>query len=101
MPNQTLSEVAELAGLEPLQYQVEGHCADAGAAGERVPQCADGEQNQPYNRSQGHYHKPVGPRALQTEEVGEAYRRYSPEYQNGPEDSGDALLRGDQPHPPC
>jgi hypothetical protein len=32
------------------------------------------------------------PRTLQTEEVGEAYHRYPPEHQNGPKDSGDALL---------
>jgi hypothetical protein len=28
----TLSEIAELAGLESLQYEIEGFCAYAGAA---------------------------------------------------------------------
>src|SRR5215216_1797686 len=59
------------------------------------------EQYQPDHRCQGHYHQPVSPRALQAEEVGEAYRRYPPEYQNGPLHSWDALLCGDQTHPPC
>src|ERR671917_1853564 len=60
-----------------------------------------GEQNQSDHRSQGHYHQPVRPRALQTEEVGEAYGCYTPEDQNGPKDCWDALLRCDQTHPPC
>src|SRR5688500_11382774 len=62
---------------------------------------ADGEQYQPDHRRQGQYHQPVRPRVLQTEKVGESYRRYTPEDQNGPEDCGDALLRCHQTHPPC
>src|SRR5215213_7926754 len=64
-------------------------------------QGAYGVQNQPYHPSQGHNHQPVCPRVLQTEEVGEAYGCYPPEDKNGPQDSGDALLRCDQTHPPC
>src|SRR5215208_3646394 len=64
-------------------------------------QGAYGVQNQPYHPSQGHNHQPVCPRVLQTEEVGEAYSCDPPEDQNGPEDSGDALLGCDQTHPPC
>ena len=64
-------------------------------------QGADGEQYKPYHRSQGHHHQPVRPRALHAEQVGEAYRRYTPEDQHGPEDPGDALLRCDQAQPPC
>src|SRR5215211_184255 len=60
-----------------------------------------GEQYQPDHRRQGHHHKPMRPRVLHAEEVGEAYNRYPPEDQNGPQDSGDALLRCDQTHPPC
>src|SRR5215218_3466268 len=60
-----------------------------------------GEQYQPYNRCQGHYHKPVSPSVLQTEEVGEAYRRYPPEDQYGPKHSWDTLLGCDQTHSPC
>src|SRR5215208_8391399 len=60
-----------------------------------------GEQYQPDHRSQGHYHQPVRPRVLQSEEVGEAYGCYTTEDQNGPEDSGDALLGCDQTHPSC
>jgi hypothetical protein len=41
------------------------------------------------------------PRALQTEEIGEAYRRCSPKYQNSPKDPGDDLLGCDQAHPSC
>src|SRR5918992_2014870 len=40
------------------------------------------------------------PCVLQTEEVGEAYRRYPTEYQDGPQDPWDALLGRDQAHPP-
>jgi hypothetical protein len=47
---------------------------------------ADGEQHKPDHRRQGKHHQPVRPRVLQAEEVGEAYRRYTPEDQNGPED---------------
>src|SRR5918997_5775058 len=64
-------------------------------------QGADGEQHQPDHRRQGQYHQPVRPRVLQAEEVGEAYSRYPPEDQNGPEDCWDALLRCDHTHPPC
>src|SRR5215211_7803901 len=96
----TLSEVAELAGFDPLQYQFEEPRADASAALERVPQGTDGEQNQPYNRCQGNHHQPVRPRALQAEQVREAHRRYPTEDQHGPEDPGDTLLRGDQARPP-
>src|ERR687894_2069431 len=60
-----------------------------------------GEQNQSDHRSQGHYHQPVRPSALQTEEVGEAYGCYPPEDQNGPQHTGDALLGCHQAHPPC
>src|SRR5215217_8380802 len=60
-----------------------------------------GEQHKPYHRRQGENHQPVRPSVLQAEEVGEAYRRYTPEDQHGPEHSGDALLRCDQAHPPC
>src|SRR5918993_4807039 len=60
-----------------------------------------GEQHQPYHRRQGQYHQPVRPRVRQAEEVGEAYRRYPPEDQNGPEDSWDALLGCYQTHSPC
>src|SRR5215216_3357210 len=63
--------------------------------------CPYGEQHQPYNRSQGHHHQPVCPRVLQTEEVGEAYGCYATEDQDGPKDSGNALLGCDQTHPPC
>src|SRR5215210_5241328 len=94
-----LSEVAELAGIESLQDQVERPRPDAGPTREGMAQGTDGEQHEPYNRRQGHHHQPVGPRALQPEEVGEAHRREAPEYQNVPEDSGDALLRRDQAHP--
>src|SRR5919112_849520 len=59
------------------------------------------EQYQPDHSSQGHNHQPVRPRVLQAEEVGEAYSRYPREYQDGPEDSGDALLGRDQAHPSC
>src|SRR5215216_3779761 len=62
---------------------------------------AYGEQHQPDHRRQGHNHKPVRPRVLHTKEVGEAYRRYTPEDQNGPKDPWDALLRCDQAHSPC
>src|SRR5215217_637863 len=62
---------------------------------------ADGEQYQPDHPRQDHNHYPVRPRVLQTEEVGEAYGCYPPEYQSGPQDSGGALLCCDQTHPPC
>src|SRR5215213_2554851 len=87
-----LSEVAELAGVDPLQYQLEEPRPDASAALERVPQGTDGEQNEPYHRRQGYHHKPVSPRALQPEQVREAHRRYPPEDQHGPQDPGHALL---------
>jgi hypothetical protein len=61
---------------------------------------AYGEQNKPDHRRQGHNHKPVRPRILQAEEVGEAYSRHTSEDQDSPEDPGDALLRRDQAHPP-
>src|SRR5215203_7127973 len=61
----------------------------------------DSEQYQPDDRCQGHHHQPVRPRVLQAEEVGEAYHRYTPEDQDGPQDSGDALLGCYQTHPPC
>src|SRR5215212_546967 len=96
----TLSEVAELAGLHPLQYQFEEPWADASAALEGVPQGTDGEQNQPYHRSKGNHHKPMSPRALQPEQVREAHRSYTPEDQHRPEDPGDPLLRGDKARPP-
>jgi hypothetical protein len=38
-----LSEVAELARFEPVQYQLEGARADTGAPRERMVQDADGE----------------------------------------------------------
>src|SRR5215212_409911 len=60
-----------------------------------------GEQYQPDHRRQGHHHKPMRPRVLHAEEVGEANSCYPPEDQNGPQDSGDTLLRCDQTHPPC
>src|SRR5215212_11888324 len=96
----TLSEVAELAGLHPLQYQFEEPWADASAALEGVPQGTDGEQDQPYHRSKGNHHQTVRPRALQAEQVREAYRCYPPEDQHGPQDPGDTLLRGDKARPP-
>src|SRR5215212_4560958 len=96
----TLSEVAELAGVDPLQYQFEEPRADAGATLERVPQGTDGEQNQPDHRSKGNNHKPVRPRALQAEQIREAHRSHPPEDQDGPQDPGDPLLRGDQARPP-
>src|SRR5215217_7205243 len=96
----TLSEVAELAGVDPLQYQFEEPWADASATLERVPQGTDGEQNQPDHRSKGNHHKPVRPRALQAEQVREANRSYPSEDQDGPEDPGDSLLRGYQARPP-
>src|SRR5919112_3725487 len=61
---------------------------------------AYGEKHQPDHRSQGQYHKPVRPRVLQTKQVGEAYRCYTPEDQNGPEDCGNTFLRRDQTRPP-
>src|SRR5687768_18352438 len=39
------------------------------------------EGKMPGNRRQGPHHQPVFPRTLQPEDVGEAYRRYTPEYQ--------------------
>src|SRR5215213_10045811 len=62
---------------------------------------AYGEQNQRYDRRQGHHHQPVRPRVLQTKQVGEAYRCYPTENKNSPKHSWDALLRCDQTHPPC
>src|SRR5919112_827873 len=59
-------------------------------------QGADGEQHQPDHRCERHHHQPVRPRVLEAEEVGEAYSRYPPEDQDGPEDPGDALLRRDR-----
>src|SRR5215210_7299426 len=100
MLTSSFSDVADLTGVEPLQYQLEGPCSDTGASGERMLQGADGEQHKPYNRRQRQYHQPVRPRVLQAEEVGKAHCRYPTEDQNGPEDSGDALLGGDQAHPP-
>src|SRR5215218_10129805 len=44
--------------------------------------------------------QPVRPGALQAEEVGEADRRDPPEYQDGPEDPGNALFRRDKSCPP-
>src|SRR5829696_3599373 len=92
--------MAELAGIDPLQYQLEELRADAGATLEGVPQGTDGEQNQPYHRRQRHHHQPVSPRALQTEQVREAHRSHPPEDQHGPQYPGDPLLRGDQARPP-
>src|SRR5918998_3122407 len=60
-----------------------------------------GEQYQSDHPRQGQYHQPVRPRVLQTEEVGEAYSRYTPEDQNGPENCWDAFLGRHQTHPPC
>src|SRR5919107_5662700 len=60
-----------------------------------------GKQHQPYNRRQGHHHQPVRPRVLHTEEVGEAYRRYTTEDQDGPQDPGYAFFGCDQAHPSC
>src|SRR5215210_4327193 len=94
----SLSDVAELAGLEPLKYQIEGSCADPGTSGEGMLQGADREKHQPDNRRKRHHHQPVRPRVLQAEEVGEGYRCYPTEDQDGPEDSGDALLGCDQAH---
>ena len=99
--NQSLLEFAELAGLESLQYEIEGFCAYAGASGEGMLHCPYGEQHKPDHRRQGHNHQPVRPRVLQTEEVGEAHRRYTPEYKDGPEDCRDALFGCDQTPPPC
>src|SRR5215203_4746596 len=96
----SLWEVAELAGIHPLQYQFEEPRTDAGPSCEGMAQGTDGEQHKPYNRGQGHHHQPVRPGALQAEQVGEANRRYPSEYKDGPEDSGYALLRGDQARPP-
>src|SRR5829696_7923264 len=96
----SLSDVAKLAGLEPLQHQLEGPCADARASGEGMFHGADGDKDQPDNRCQGQHHQPVRPRVLQAEEVGKAHCRYPAEDQNGPEYSGDALLGGDQAHSP-
>src|SRR5215208_4472123 len=62
---------------------------------------AYGEKYQPDHRRQDYNHQPVRPRVIQAEEVGEAYGCYTPEDQNGPEDSGDALLCCDQTHSPC
>src|SRR5215217_8599356 len=96
-----LSDVAELAGLKSLQYQIEGPCADAGSPREGVLHGPYGEQNQSDHRCEGYYHQPVSPCVLQSKQVGEAYRRYPTEDQHGPEDPGDALLSCDQAHPPC
>ena len=65
-----------------------------------MPQGTDGEQDQPYHPSKGNHHNPVRPRALQAEQVREAYRSYPPEYKDGPEDPGDPLLRGYKARPP-
>ena len=43
-----------------------------------MPQGTDGEQDQPYHPSKGNHHNPVRPRALQAEQVREAYRSYPP-----------------------
>jgi hypothetical protein len=88
--NQSLLEFAELAGLESLQYEIEGFCAYAGASGEGMLHGPYGEKHQPDHRRQGHNHQPVCPRVLQTKQVGEAYGCYPSEDQNGPEDCGDA-----------
>src|SRR5215203_2616790 len=97
----SLSDVAKLAGLEPLQHQLEGPCADARASGEGMFHGADGEKDQPDNRCQGQHHQPVRPRVLQAEEVGKAHCRYPAEDQNGPENSGNTFLRRNQTQPPC
>jgi hypothetical protein len=60
-----LSEVAQLAGLEPLQYQLEGPRADARPAGEGVLRGTYGEQHQP-------------------EQVREAHRSHPREHQDDP-----------------
>ena len=80
--------MAELAGIEPLQDQLERPRPDAGTARKGVLQGADGEQNQPYHRSEGQHHQPVRPRARKAEQIREANRRYRPEDQDGPEDRG-------------
>src|SRR5215207_5054857 len=95
-----LLQVAELAGLESLQYKIEGPRADARSPGEGVLDGADREQDQPYNCRQGYHHQPVGPRVLQPEEVGETYRGHPPEDKHRPEDPWDAFLGRDQAHPP-
>src|SRR5215211_5866565 len=60
-----------------------------------------GEQHQPDHRCQGHYHQPVSPSVLQTKQVGEAYRCYPSEDQDGPQHSWDALLCCHKAHPSC
>src|SRR5215207_4929708 len=62
---------------------------------------AYGEKHQSDHRRQGNDHHPVCPRVLQSEEVGEAYHRYTPEYKDGPKHSGDVLFGCDQAHPSC
>src|SRR5215212_1473567 len=96
-----LSDVAELAGLKSLQYQIEGPCADASSPREGVLHGSYGKQHQSYHRCQGYYHQPVSPCVLQSEQVGEAYRRYPTEDQDGPEDPGDPFFSCYQAHPPC
>src|SRR3954466_6631841 len=70
--------MAQLAGIEPLQDQLERPRPDAGTAREGVLQGTHGEQNQPYHRSKGNNHQPVRPRARKAEQVREANRRDPP-----------------------
>ena len=95
-----LSEVAELARLEPVQDKLEGARANMRATVERVLQDADSEEYQRDHRCQRRHHQPVCPGVLQTEEVGEAYRHYPSKDQNDPQDRGHALAGGDQAHSP-
>src|SRR5215211_7455033 len=69
--------------------------------GERMLHGPYGEQHQTYHRCQGHYHQPVSPCVLQSEQVGEPYRRYPTEDQDSPEDCGDAFFCCHKAHPPC
>src|SRR4051794_13517439 len=74
----TLSEVAELAALEPAQCLLEGVWADAYVALERVVQGGDGEEHQPDDEGECGDHEHVHCRALQAEEVGEGHLRLHP-----------------------
>ena len=68
-----LSEVAELATLEPLQCQREGIGTDPHTPPERVVEGTDGKQRQGDHRGQRPHHKRVDQGVVQTEEVGRLY----------------------------
>src|SRR5215217_6177558 len=96
-----LSEVAEFACLEPLQYQLKGLRLNAGSTRERILHGTDSEYHQHDYRSQRHHHQPVRPAVPQAKEVGEAYCHHPPKHQNDPQNARDALLGCHHAHPPC